>query len=146
MIKLSPLRTNSPVSSNVVSEVEKRLGVVFSKSYKDFLLTYNGGLFEEQLLSLDSDETNIVFLGVGGEKDLVHINRLYDGRLPASVVAIGMDPGGDLVCLSLREDESYDSVYYWRAEAELAPPAIGSLIKISDSFIGFLAALEKDAY
>ncbi|RJG36368.1 SMI1/KNR4 family protein [Motilimonas pumila] len=141
MRNLNQIRLNGKVTSGDIAATEEALGCQFTDEYKHFLETYNGGLFSEQVFEFDDDETNVIFLGINGEKDLVQINTLYKEKLPSGLVAIGMDPGGDLVCLSLRNNTK-DRVYYWRAEEE--PRKIENLALVSESFNSFLEILEVD--
>jgi hypothetical protein len=138
---LDQIRANGKVTPGDIATAEEVLKVQFTDEYKHFLETYNGGLFTEQVFEFDDDETNVIFLGINGEKDLVHINSLYQERLPNELIAIGMDPGGDLVCLSLRGD-TCNRVYYWRAEEE--PSELEKLVLVSESFNGFLEILSED--
>lgn len=142
MRTLNQIVANGKVTPGDIAVAEEVLKVRFTDEYKHFLETYNGGLFSEQVFEFDDDdETNVIFLGINGGKDLVHINSLYQERLPNGLVAIGMDPGGDLVCLSLRDDTS-NRVYYWRAEEE--PGELEKLVLVSESFNGFLEILGED--
>lgn len=141
MRSLNQIRANGKVTPGDIAGAEEELKVQFTDEYKHFLEAYNGGLFSEQVFEFDDDETNVIFLGINGEKDIVHINSLYQERLPDELIAIGMDPGGDLVCLSLRDDTS-NRVYYWRAEEESSE--LEKLVLVSESFNGFLEMLSED--
>ncbi len=71
-----------------------------------------------------------------------HIETLR-GRMPAELLPIGHDPGGNLICLAYR-GEQRGTIYYWdhEMEAEEGEPATwDNLYPLAKSFTEFLNGL-----
>lgn len=138
-----------------ISEAEQALGAELPSDYKSFVLKNNGGVPIE--MAVDFETPNKLnkpgdycdrFFDVSDKAPygIVYSARKQKSVLPDGVIRIGASPAGDYYLLSLRPD-SYGSVFYKDHNVEDQRPfdAAGdlpeSMIKLSDSFAGFLAML-----
>lgn len=93
--------------------------------YKAFLQQHNGGRIQPDHFKYshpDDDEAGSVlyrFLGLSRENYFTVENYLitYEQRVPTDFLPIATDVGGNLLCLSLRDD-SYGQIYFWNHEQE----------------------------
>lgn len=140
------IERNSPSNKQAISDAETHIGMRFAKDYREFLLKYNGGLFEEGIFDIPArGKSSVIFFGIGTNEehsDLVHNFEAYKSRLPNNTVPIGFDPGGNLVCMAF--DEGRWDVFFWDHEEENNPPKLENMVLLKCSFTSFIEALEKE--
>lgn len=69
----------------------------------------------------------------------------YAGRVPAEMLPIGTDPGGNLILLSVAGPKR-GAVFFWDHELEAddeEQPYYDNIKQVADSFPGFLASLHE---
>ena len=106
-----------PISKSEIGLVEKRLGFDIPPEYKIFLLKTNGGIPYPGSVKYDGEYYDCVayFYSAGNDNssnDLFRNLEEYRGVVPSHYLAIAESPGGNLYCLSLK-NEDYGSVYFW---------------------------------
>lgn len=115
-------KAGQALDEKTLSAFEKETGYEMPDQYREFLLKYNGGKpvpkyfkvpgypyeqsFVRDLKHLDGD-------GV----DLRELNDLLKGRLPQGYLAIGTDPGGNSILLSL-VSPTKGKIYFFDHENE----------------------------
>jgi cell wall assembly regulator SMI1 len=72
--------------------------------------------------------------------DLEQVHRVHKGRLPAALLAIGNDPGDNLICIGLT-GERQGRIYWWERGREAARPTFRSVFLVANSLPEFLAGL-----
>jgi SMI1 / KNR4 family. len=134
------------------------LGIKIPEDYAAFLLKNNGG---EPIPSChDVQNTKGTNIGstiairwlysIGGPenkpKDISEVYGLewnysvYHGRIPTDYLPVGCTGCGDILCISLSE-ENRGSVWFWDHEAETVPPSYKNCYKVADSFQALLEGL-----
>lgn len=111
-----------------IIEVEKKLQTQFPKSYKDFLMRYNGGITEENVFN---EEINV------GITKFIPIESIYQltseiEYFPANSFVIAESHGGNYVYM----DGKTHAIYFLDHEIE------GPNFLISSNFIEFLSMLK----
>jgi SMI1/KNR4 family protein SUKH-1 len=156
-----PFRSSTfqPASEAEVSQLEKLLGTRFPEGYRHFLLKYGNSYFEAETSFLDLEANPQPFIGefYGAESLLKAIDD-YSEELPAGIIPIGDDGGGNLYCLGLTGNDR-NKVYYhnhcigWRSDAaqylergEEVPAGIEyqTVELLADSFEGFIDSMFID--
>jgi hypothetical protein len=142
----------APIDAPEIARVERELAVRLPDRYRAFLLETNGGRPSPNVF---------VFQGpTGPQEDLVHwlfgIHfgelaslvgqvRRSRGRVPDTLIPIGEDPFGNLICLAVTGSAA-GRVLFWDHEREASegePPATDNLYPIADSFDAFLGSLKS---
>ncbi len=140
------LQSKNPlIDLEAISGIESRLGVKLPDEYRQFLLTYNVAVPEQNQYVGSAVTTSVeCFWGISkvALDDLFEQNRtVYDGRLPARVLAIARAGGGNLICINLADG----SVYFWDHEGEATDderPSFQNMAKLANSLASFLEALQ----
>jgi len=145
-MKIAMRRTYPAVSADAVARLEAVLGTELPVDYRLFLQDQNGGLPEKYLFVTDDDEVAVRFFGVDlGEDaeydDLRWNAAMFKGRIPSSMLAIGSDPGGNLILLGI-SDEAAGRVYYWDHSRE--EESESNTRELAVSLDAFLQRLVKD--
>ena len=103
-------------------EIETKYNFKFPKEIREHYLEYNGGTLEKEIFN-DSDGFKYIFnwfipikYGKRNLATLLDILRV-DPILPEWLIPFADDPGGDLLCFSIKEGEE-GSIYYWSHEYE----------------------------
>jgi hypothetical protein len=107
---------------------KKKLNIKLPDNYITWLIKYNGGRSKKDgcdfIDQRDSDGTLIsdfYALKYGPDYD-----ELYDSyetfldRIPKELIPIACDPGGNQICLGVREGKYYGKIYFWNHENEAA--------------------------
>lgn len=140
----------APLDDSVMTGAELILGLKLPGSYRALAQAWPGGRpdadeFEVRhrsgswrssvgvLLSLDPRHTDNVF------ECIKHV--AVDDQLPAGLLPIIDDGGGDLICLDYREGGDEPAVVYWAHELGGDDAVVG----LCSSFHEFLALLEHEA-
>lgn len=135
--------------------VEAALGARLPRDYRAFMLEFNTPLLFGKEAGYrpikpspwDTDGIGQIemLFGLHGKRGLAAIWKSYQGRIPDSLVAIGESPGGNLICLGIRNDEK-SNVYFWDHEDERQLTGnrrhdFGNLYLIVKGFRAFLTSL-----
>lgn len=135
-------RTGPPLAEVRLAEVA---GSALPADYRRFMLTQNGGVLSESAHLRDDGSGASVraFLSVDaddGGYDFGHYLRTYEGRYPYGLLPIGIDASSNLILLDTGYQQS-GSVWFWDHEGEAdedEPPRTDNIVKIADTFTGFL--------
>ncbi len=133
--------------ADAVAELEAALGTTLPEPYRSFLLTYGGGAPYPLIFDYAPDEDD-------PERFLDRLNRparvqeLFTGKTfgdgtPQGFAAIGEDPGGLIVLLSLHPGD-FGAIYAWSATAEPWGGPNNSpdmLVHLGADFGAFMASL-----
>ena len=153
-MKVRMFDSAAPLSPHCLSKLESRLNITLPDDYRNFLLKYNGGFPNPSVFRFKgksgpyTDSCVDWFLSVyKGEYHNFETTFLRTKseriRLPADLVAIGHDPGGNWICIAVSGPHR-GSVYFWDHENE-APneeaPWYRNVHLIADSFDEFLDSL-----
>jgi len=120
--------TASPMGEAEIAALEDRLAVRLPDVYRSFLATHGASCFSQYvdfnpakalpstLSSTGRGHFSLFFgasdAGEGGIYGLERNRRLYAGRMPETLLPIGEDGGGGLICLGVSGAER-GKVYYW---------------------------------
>ena len=140
-----------PINENDLNEQEKYFKCKFPEDYKKFLLEYNGGIPERDIVSFtEKDEITEnyieLILGICNEYaySLKRKNNMFHNRIPSNTIIIASDPGGNLFLMSIRGDD-YGTIYFWDHEEEVCEgqePDYSNLIFVAKSFTDLLNNLK----
>src|SRR5690349_11853951 len=132
---------------------EKRHQIKLPIIYRNFLKAHNGGIPESEndIVVPEWGESIVnIFNGVNLEGDrgknygLDENTERFSDRFPIQeVLIIADDPGGNQFLMGVSPERS-GIIYFWDHEAwdDEADDCLPELIKISDSFDGFIAMLK----
>lgn len=143
-------RSSGPTPTGAsVHELETRLGRGLPEDYREFLLSTNGGVPQEQDLAKPAHLGIIVngFFSLDlADSDLSMDDALtaWTGRYPDGYLPIARCEGSNLLLLDLRV-ASAGRVVYWDHEGEAdddEPPRDDNLTDVADTFSELLDMLE----
>lgn len=150
------------VRDKSITAFEKMHGVALPKEYREFLLISHDGFFDNIIeftpknsAPRTTSDAVQYFDGFYGINELNEQIDRYGSRMPASLLPIGECPGGNLICLGVKEDV-VGNIFYWNHENELEAKLIlgldtstedidlywENLYLVSDTFMDFLHGLE----
>ncbi len=146
-----------PLTLDKVVDIEKRLKLSLPLEYKDFIMKHNGGrpkpsgFHYKHETGRYTDSRVDWFLAIyDGEsdnfEDYFNTYKVDQVRLPIELVPIANDPGGNLVCISVK-GKNKGAVYFWDHENEAGDnetPSYQNVHLLADSFSEFLESLKDD--
>jgi hypothetical protein len=101
-------------SEEDISSLEDRLRAELPADFKDFLLHYNGGVFNDTKIQppyLETPTRHLTYLrGIGAKPDSLEIGRrrdvlIFDDNDPLQILPIGGTAEGDLILLVTHEED-----------------------------------------
>lgn len=129
-------------------DFEKFNNVELPEDYRNFLLTYNGGVLRSNTIPLEFTNTDVLVLF--GMFDLPQYGSFFNKvdvfceRIPSWYIPIASDSGGNLFIMSLWEGNK-GVVAFWRHEEESpegeADQYFDNLTKVGESFMDFLSKI-----
>ena len=152
-MKININKAGIPLDENELSKFETEIGYNLPDSYRQFLLESNGGspipeFFDvpswkfkssliQRLKGLDSN-----YIGV----DLREIRQIKGDLFPSGFMAIGSDPGGNLILIGL-DGDTEGMIYFWDHEQQPQDqlPKLEEYVNvhhIADSFEQFIQSLK----
>lgn len=106
------------VTEQRLSELERELGVRLPEGYRKFVLQFNGGLPRPDIIDVEGapgSPTDVqVFFGIGRRiesSDLEWNLRMYASRIPAGMLPVACDSGGNLFCISVAGEDAGRVIY-----------------------------------
>ena len=108
------------ISEQEIQQTEAQLKIMFPQSYREFLLSINGGFPEPNGFNVNKGDPNFIdyFYGInldGKQLTLNLVNEIKDFRgieAPDNYIPIAGNDSGDKYCLSIL-GEDLGSVYFW---------------------------------
>jgi hypothetical protein len=122
------LDSHPVVGESTIRGVEKVIGTTFPEAYRRFALRYNGGRPEPCEFDIawedqdwadgwSSDTVDwFVSYHPGGVTDFLDYYKTFKGRIPADMVPIAHDPGGNLILLAVDGPDRGKVFFWFRAE------------------------------
>jgi hypothetical protein len=138
-----------PVSAQQLAALEKTLSVKLPAAYKKFLRTTNGGMPNPDCFTVPDhgDALCGVLFGIRDERRAADLEweqeqaKQWD-PLPRGFVAIGRDPGGNLLLLSTSGEQA-GVVFYWDRKGFWVRKRGANTFPIAKSFTAFVAGLHE---
>lgn len=142
------------ITASDITRLEKKLSLKFPQSYKNHLLTHNGGRCKPNVFSFveNGKQTESAigwFFSVkyGDTYNLYEVVKDYkteQNRVPVDFLPIADDPLGNLICI----DTQTEKIYFWDHETEPSvtgnPDMWSNVYWIADSLDEFFAGLISD--
>jgi hypothetical protein len=143
MINIQPHNKN--VDENSITELVKQLKHKLPSEYIDFLMKYNAGIPEPNIVALhDNKESSFSvtsFFGINVEdyNEIFIQFKALTNRIPQNCLPIARVEGGNILCLNLNT-EGYGNILLWDHEKETSFDDINvnDLELISYSFSEFI--------
>jgi hypothetical protein len=140
-----------PVTPEYIEEVQTASGASLPPDYTAFILAAGRTCrpINRRLFNAEGHDGSVVSLFFGsdheGTYDLLSNLVGYRGRIPSTLLPIGCDPGGNMVCLGIAPPDS-GKVFFWDHENEnmAGPPWRENVHKIADSFTEFMDKLKAE--
>ncbi|MED3789198.1 SMI1/KNR4 family protein [Peribacillus frigoritolerans] len=150
---------------NLIKKIETMYDINIPKDYREFLLNYDETFFENEVTykpietspwkTKEGTQVFEGFYGLSSENNLFDQIESYLNRMPDCMIPIGESPGGNLICIGVKES-FMGKVYFWdhknEREAkimvgiEVASDDVNSYWEnihlVSETFLGFLSGLE----
>ncbi|MDT4329063.1 SMI1/KNR4 family protein [Methylomonas sp. MED-D] len=139
-----------PLSESDIERIEERIGIKLPSELKMFLLKSNGGKPKPDTVCFEGEYFDSVAFFYGEEfrsyvSDLILSTENYRDLIPGHYLPFGESPGGNVYCLSLK-DEDYGAVYYW--DHEMAnydgEPWEENMTKLSNALSEFIDGLHEE--
>lgn len=138
------------ITSSELESFEKKFSIKLPKSYKDFLLSSNGGCPEpDTFVFEDESDGSIVdyFLGIDLQEYYYNLGYTFEtfrNRIPRNFLPIACDPGGNLILIGWSQKE-LGKIYFWDHEFEAndCEPDMSNMHLISQDFESFLNSLHE---
>lgn len=138
-----------PLAESELAAAEQQLGVKLPDDYRRFMLQHNGGQPEPDGFAIQwrpgqkaaaAAATSMVswfFMVYGGRhENLLRMNQItFRDRLPKGTVAIGRDPGSNLLLLRCDDSPQRGELLYWLMEMEAGGDNVGHVAASFDEFL-----------
>ncbi len=144
--------TKDAITSDDINDLEELYGFSFPDDVRRHYLAYNGGELERYIFKdEDGDEyvvQNLIPINYKnefgtGDLDFTLRNLRLDGVLPNWLIPFAKDPGGNLFCFSIDEDEE-GAIYYWDHEYEMGEDPEDHVIYLTESLETFINSMVDD--
>src|SRR5438045_2278196 len=96
------------VGPDEVSQLEQQLGITLPADYREFLLTTNGGRPKPNVFPIQENSSGdrgiihqLYGIVAGNHNNLADVAARFRERVPAELLPIGRDPGGNLLLLTV---------------------------------------------
>ena len=134
-----------PITPGDIEQLEKAINVEFPAAYREFLLKYNGGRPTPEDAFGEGDSGSIMgeFYSVKHDKQantIAHQRHAFDERIPADLLPIAVDMGGNQVCIGTAPDNR-GKIYFWSMVDEPRPEdedKRANIRLLADDFVSFL--------
>ncbi|MBC1247364.1 SMI1/KNR4 family protein [Listeria booriae] len=138
------------LSIQEIEALEQKVNTIFPEDYKQFLMNKNGGVPEENYLSMiiPSNGEEIVLgalLGINENDnfDLESWHKEYGDELMESSLIIGTEYGSGLFVLICEGDQ--EGVYFWDNGQELEGSSDEeNVYKLTNSFDSFISGMKLE--
>jgi hypothetical protein len=150
---LSIRNSGPPLDAEAIRAAAAQVGLPFLPEYVEFLLARNGGSFrpwpEYRIDGCPRSEGGLLHcffkIDANARTNLVEEFRVHRGRMPAELLPVASDPGGNLICLACT-GEKVGRVFFWERAYEADTDAgqevgWGNVFPIAENFPTFLREL-----
>lgn len=109
---------------DIIELLERNTGLKLPKEYIEFLKVYNGGRPESNIVELRGAKIESIsistFFGSNLENycDLMWNYNILKRRIPPQCIPIANLEGGNVICVNLTDDDTYEFLYLWDHEEE----------------------------
>lgn len=140
--------TKEHITESDLTAIEQKYKFQFPHEIKEHYLRYNGGTPKKSLFIDEDGYTFVVnnFLpikyGNSTLEETLDFLRL-DQILPEWLIPFADDPGGDLYCFSIDEEE-LGAIYYWSHEYDIEDDPEEHICYLCDSLTEFIEKLVND--
>lgn len=146
-------RSGPRISEAIVEEFEMVANVELPADYRLFLLTINGGAPSLDTFRISGNRKSLLqyLFHLGDEQSYYNLKKRFlnhKEEIPLGYVCIGIDLGGNLVCLSIDKGEStYGAVYFWDHDINsLLADRSDTVVQIAENFAAFNESLFGNRY
>lgn len=146
--KLSGVK--EPLTEDELRRAEGEIGAGLPGDYRRFLLAHNGGRPEECVFRFKCEGKDwtpaavAYFLAVydGRHENLLEYHEAYRDRVPAGLLPVARDPGGNLILLGVSRGHE-GRVYFWLQDSEPEEPDFSNVCFVANSFDEFINSLRE---
>ncbi|NCG69078.1 hypothetical protein GWJ21_14475 [Bacillus coagulans] len=158
-----PKGLDTLLRGNKLALLEQKYNISLPNEYKTFLESYDEIFFENDVSFKPIEKSSLTtkdgrqyfdgFLGLESKDSIFNYIESYKERMPDSLIPIGECPGGNLICIGVKEPV-LGKVFFWDHESEASaklmidnnPPKDinlywDNLFLVSKTFIDFLRLL-----
>lgn len=139
-----------PITTADVDRLEKTMRVQFPASYREFLVTHNGGRPEPEEVfgDLESGSMMNLFYSVSHDNisaTLAQQQLAFQDRIPDDLLPIGADMGGSQVCMGIGPD-NHGKIYFWSVDDERpsSKRTRRNIWLLADDFASFVETFHED--
>jgi cell wall assembly regulator SMI1 len=142
-------QTSKPVDNSDLESVEHELGIIFPPEFREHYLAYNGGCPGNDIyIWPNGGRTSInIFASIKAE-GFINLEKTYrdmvllESYLPVGIVPFATDDGGNLFCISARQQD-FGTVYYHNNDHYNITNKEEALTILDRSFKHFIDNLSK---
>src|SRR5664279_2700937 len=141
------LETSQTLNRADISEIEKELSIVFPDDFVAHYLRYNGGYPESDAYKWRDEGATTVnaflslkYNGFGNLENTYKNLALLERYFPLGIVPFALDDGGNLFCISVREN-NFGKVYYFNNNHYDAGDEESALTFLENTFTNFIETL-----
>ena len=136
------------LNNNDFIQIESKYNFKFPKEVKELYMEFNGGE-PEKYIYIDEDGDDYVvqkILSIKYSEKFTNTLEGYiesfrrDNIIPNWLIPFGYDPGGNIYCFSLQNDE-FGTIYFWDHEYDENEDIDDHLIYLCDSILEFVNSL-----
>jgi len=148
------LKPGPPLKPSKLDAFERKVGYSFPKTYREFLLTCNGGDPERTRISGPHENLAGIRLFLELTKStnqgLLYYYNLMRDRIPTGFLPIALDECGNVFIINLNpQAPDQGVVYFWDHELEADEdageiPSYNNLTRIADTFQDLLNHMHPD--
>jgi hypothetical protein len=153
-MKITFEKTYESLPEFVLRALEQVWHFNLPKTYREFLLSYNGGIPENNLVFDYVDDNNTLgsnlryLFGITPEDNLNVLRYIetYENRIPKTMFPIATDDFGNLILIGVKNPYR-GKVYFWDHEMEAdeeEQPYYENIFLISSSFEEFIEGLKEE--
>lgn len=138
-----------PLTPEALAAAESTLGVKLPGDYRNFMLRHNGGRPKPDTFDIAwrpgqraaaagtwATLERLFYVHEGRHENLLRMNlTTFAGRLPPGTVAIGRDPGSNLLLLRCDDSAQRGEVLYWLMEMETSGDNVGHVAASFDELL-----------
>lgn len=138
-----------PLTEGQLAQAERTLGVVFPADYRAFMREHNGGRVKPDTFDIAwrhgqaaaaagtwAQVARLFYVHEGRHENLLRMNQItFAARLPQGTLAIGRDPGSNLLLLRCDDSPQRGELLYWLMEMESDGDNLGLVATSFDEFL-----------